>query len=119
MNLPYEFRSTGGSAMPFAAAIGPYQLAFRRYKPQNQCPTGSTGNYIHHGWPGCEWAFCHHFFTAGPMHSWACCAEERKSASFFCCAATFSKAQLRSLYFKLLDTTFNRNFYYWIWYGKS
>jgi hypothetical protein len=29
----------------------------------------------------------------------------------------FSKAQLRSLRFKLLNATFNRNFYEWIWYG--
>jgi hypothetical protein len=42
--------------------------------------------------------------------SWAYCAEERKSASpqaFFTCAAT----QLRSLSFKILGATFNRNFY--------
>ncbi len=31
----------------------------------------------------------------------------------------FSKAQLRSLRFKLLDVTFNRNFYDWIWYGET
>jgi hypothetical protein len=32
----------------------------------------------------------------------------------------FSKAQVHSLRFtgKLLDATFNRNFYKWIWYGK-
>jgi hypothetical protein len=30
-----------------------------------------------------------------------------------------SKAQLRSLCFKLLDATFNPNFYDRIWYGKS
>jgi hypothetical protein len=33
---------------------------------------------------------------------------------------SFSKPQMRSLHslrFKLLDATFNRNFYDWIWYG--
>jgi hypothetical protein len=31
----------------------------------------------------------------------------------------FSKEQLRSLRFKLIDATFNRKFYEWIWYIKS
>jgi hypothetical protein len=31
----------------------------------------------------------------------------------------FSKAQLRSLHFKLLDTIFNHNFYDWIRYGET
>jgi hypothetical protein len=31
----------------------------------------------------------------------------------------FSKVQLRSLSFKILDATFNRNFYEWIWYGET
>jgi hypothetical protein len=58
------------------------------------------------------------------MHKqrWACCAEECKSASphvIFVALQRklrFSKAQLRSLSFKLLDTTFNRNFYDFIRY---
>jgi hypothetical protein len=29
-----------------------------------------------------------------------------------------SKAQLRSLRFKILGATFNLNFYDWIWYGE-
>ncbi len=55
--------------------------------------------------------------------SWACYAEERKSASFFVVAPQrnlrFSKAQLRSLRSKLLDASFNRNFYDWIWYDVT
>jgi hypothetical protein len=43
------------------------------------------------------------------VQSWAYCAEERKSASFFFVAPQrklrFSKAQLRSLRFKILDAT--------------
>jgi hypothetical protein len=31
----------------------------------------------------------------------------------------FSKAQLPSLRFKILDATFNHNFYDWIWYGET
>jgi hypothetical protein len=44
---------------------------------------------------------------------WACCAEERKSVSFVEPQGKhgFSKAQLRSLSFELLDTIFKRNFY--------
>jgi hypothetical protein len=61
--------------------------------------------------------------TLNTYLSWAYCAEERKSASFFLVAPQrklmFSKAQLRSLRFKLLDATFNRDFYEWIWYGKT
>jgi hypothetical protein len=30
-----------------------------------------------------------------------------------------SQAQLRSLRFKILGATFKRNFYDWIWYGKT
>jgi hypothetical protein len=55
--------------------------------------------------------------------SWAYCAEERKSASFFFVAPQhklrLSKAQLRSLRLKILDATFNHNFYDWIWYGET
>ncbi len=52
-------------------------------------------------------------------------AQVRKSASpqaFFVAPQRklrFSKAQLRSLRFKILDATFNRNFYVCIWYGET
>jgi hypothetical protein len=52
--------------------------------------------------------------------SWAYCAEERKL--FFVAPQrklTFSKAKLLSLRFKILDATFNRKFYDWIWYGET
>jgi hypothetical protein len=39
--------------------------------------------------------------------------------AFFSCAATQLKAQLRSLRFKILDATFNRNFYHRIWYSET
>jgi hypothetical protein len=44
----------------------------------------------------------------------ACCVEERKFASLFLLrrnANLGSKAQVRSLRFKILDAIFNRNFY--------
>jgi hypothetical protein len=58
----------------------------------------------------------------GSIQSWVYCAEDRKSASFFVAQQRklkSSKAQLRSLRFKILGTTFNRNFYDWIWYGET
>jgi hypothetical protein len=49
----------------------------------------------------------------GRHRSWTYCAEERKSASFFLLQRKLrsSKAQLRSLRFKILGVTFYRNFY--------
>jgi hypothetical protein len=50
-------------------------------------------------------------------------AEERKPASFFLLRRNaiirFSKALLRSLRLKLLDSIFNHNFYDWIRYGET
>jgi hypothetical protein len=52
--------------------------------------------------------------------SWAYCAEERKSASFYLLRRNanlgFQKRNC-SLRFKILDAIFNRNFYDLIWYG--
>jgi hypothetical protein len=65
-----------------------------------------------------------HSSYAAYSQSWACGAEERKSASpqvFFVapqCKLRFSKVQSCSLHFKLLDAIFNCYFYEWIWYSK-
>jgi hypothetical protein len=45
-------------------------------------------------------------------------AQGRMSTSFFFLRSN-AKVQLRSLYFKILAATFNRNFYEWIWYGRA
>ncbi len=71
--------------------------------------------YIQYG-TGSHWGGHRHF------QRWACCAEERKSASFVLVSPQrklrFSKVHLRSLPFKLLGTTLNRNFFDWIWHSR-
>jgi hypothetical protein len=67
------------------------------------------------------WFFLPKEKDCSDSQSWACCTEERKSASIFFVAPQrkigCSQAQLRSLRFKLLDATLNHNFYNWSWYG--
>ncbi len=63
------------------------------------CSTGALINIVGH--IELKRAQVHKFFVVAP---------QRK--------LRFSKAQLHSLRLKLLDTTFNCNFYEW-WYGKS